>query len=71
MHSHTTEPTPCAECGHLVYRPLVASVCHPQRACRAVLPEQEGDAPRCGCTSAVHRVPAVRPRHRLTEARAG
>ena len=70
MQNHTIEPKPCPDCGHLVYRPLVASVCHPQQACRAVLPDPEGDTHRCGCTSAVHRVPAVHGRHRLAAARA-
>jgi len=71
MQNHTIEPHPCPDCGHPVYRPLVASVRHPQQTCRAVLPDPEDDLHRCGCASPVHRVPSPTPRHRLTDAAAG
>jgi hypothetical protein len=58
------EPTQCPECGHLVYRPLVAPVHHAQQSCRAVLSGTAVDADRCGCPNAVHRMPTLRPRHR-------
>jgi hypothetical protein len=59
---HPAEPTPCPDCSHLVYRPLVAPVKQPPQTCRA-----PGDGPdgRCGCESVVHRIPTLRPRHRM------
>jgi hypothetical protein len=63
-----TEPMPCPDCGHLVYRPLVASVRHPQNTCRAMVEEADADRHRCGCPNAVHRAPAARGRHLLVEA---
>jgi hypothetical protein len=65
MHT-TVEPTPCPECGHLVYPPLMAPVRHPQQSCRALTSEPTPPAAtRCGCSHALHRVPSTRPRHRL------
>jgi hypothetical protein len=60
MQNAVAEPSPCTECGHLVYEPLLAPVLHQQDACRAF-----DGGERCGCTSAVHRLPTTRPRHRL------
>ena len=67
MQTNAVEPIPCPDCGHLVYRPLMAPVGHPQQSCRAVVSGTRGNATRCGCANAAHRMPTTQPRHRLKE----
>ncbi|MDH2413350.1 hypothetical protein [Nocardioides sp. CER19] len=71
MQNHPVEPTPCPDCGHLVYRPLMAPLRQPQQSCRAVVSGTGNDTDRCGCSNAVHRLPTMRPRHRLYAVTAG
>ncbi|GAB7002816.1 hypothetical protein JCM18899A_02870 [Nocardioides sp. AN3] len=66
MHDDVPDLSPCLECGHPVYPLLVAPIFHAQHSCRAVVDGQSTDE-RCGCTDAVHRLPTIRPRHRLLE----
>jgi hypothetical protein len=65
MENDPAEPTTCPDCGHPVYRPMMAPVRHPQRSCRAVVSGTRADAIRCDCRNFAHRSPTVRPRHRL------
>src|SRR4051794_37910379 len=65
MKVDPVELSPCPDCGHFVYRPLVAPIRHQQSSCRAVLSDDHPETARCGCGNVAHRLPTTRPRHRL------
>ncbi|GAB7003073.1 hypothetical protein JCM18899A_05440 [Nocardioides sp. AN3] len=65
MPESPQQPPACPDCGHLVYRPLMVPVRKTQQSCRAFVAGQDGEVVRCGCQNVVHRLPTMRPRHRL------
>lgn len=65
MQGDPIQPNTCPDCGHHVYRLMMAPVRHPQRSCRAIVAGEPGGPTRCGCPNLLHRSPTMRPRHRL------
>jgi hypothetical protein len=68
MRNKDAEPEPCGDCGHLVYPTFVVPVRRQQQSCRVLVSGSPSDGTRCGCENTAHRLPTMRPRHRLSEA---